>query len=138
MTLLDFDLSEIYGATSRQKAAPAPEPQLREEVTITPRPSTTAQAYLARQDEQWSWEDLRDYVVTKIQEIHGPQPRDHFKEMGTFKGFLSRWEEMAPAIARYAFEVEGGWWRSAPISTGRFAKGSDPFFSAVILDRLGR
>lgn len=127
--MLDFD-SEV------ETQVPTRAPQLVERVTVIVRPAEVEQAYRARQDEQWTWGDLRDYVVTQIERYHGPQPRDHYKEMGIFKGFLGRWQEAAPAIARHAFEVERGMWRSAPISVSRFAKGSDPYFSIVIAERL--
>lgn len=138
MTMLDLDFDEIPGATApaRPQATTRTSPRIVEQVTITPKASRTEQAYLARDAADWSWSDLRDYVVTKIQEIHGPQPRDHHKEMGIFKGFLSRWGALAPAIARHAYEVEGGWWRSSPIYVTRFCKGSDDYFSRVIAEKI--
>jgi hypothetical protein len=129
--MLDFD-------SAVEAAAPTRPAQLVERVTVTTRPSEIEQAYRAREDEQWSWSDLRDYVVTQIEAVHGPQPRDHYKEMGIFKAFASRWQEAAPAIARHAFEVERGMWRSAPISVSRFAKGSDPYFAVPIAERLAQ
>jgi hypothetical protein len=40
------------------------------------------------------------------------------------------------AIAKAAFEVQNGMWRSAPISVQRFCKGSDVFFADVIAERV--
>jgi hypothetical protein len=80
----------------------------------------------------WTWEQLRDYVVGHIQAVNGVFPRDPDKEMGVFKAFLDRWKSDAVPIARYAFEVMNGYWRNAPISVNRFCKGSDPYFAKVI------
>jgi len=132
--MLDFD--SVVETRKATKSAP-PKAQVVERTTVTTRPAEVEKAYLVRQDEQWGWEDLRDYVVNQILTIHGPQPRDHYKEMGIFKGFLARWGGLASAIARHAFEVERGMWRSAPISVSRFTKGNDAYFAEVIAKRLG-
>jgi hypothetical protein len=86
--------------------------------------------------EVWAWDDLRDYVVSGIEDRFGAFPRDTRKESGIFKSFLARWGEQAQAIARYAFEVADGRWAGAPISVNRFCKGSDPYFAEVIVARL--
>jgi hypothetical protein len=86
----------------------------------------------------WSWQQLRDYVVGKIFELHGPDPRNDKKELGIFKAFADRWGADAPDIARYAMEVMGGFWKNAPVSVNRFCKGSDPYFAKPILDHLNR
>lgn len=135
MTMLDLDFDEIPTTPRARRSAPLA-PTVVETVTVTPRPSQAEQAYLARPEAEWDWSDLRDYVVTRIQEVHGPQPRDHKKEMGIFKGFLSRWGADAAAIARHAYEVEGGWWRGAPIYVTRFCKGSDDYFARVIASKI--
>ena len=92
--------------------------------------------HLLHSDEQWTWYELRDYVVGKIIEIHGVFPRNEMKEMGIFKAFCARWGADAPAIARYAFESAGGYWKNAPVSVTRFCKGSDPYFSQLIVNHL--
>lgn len=86
--------------------------------------------------EQWTWQQLRDYVVSQIEAFHGPQPRNPLKEKGIFSAFLDRWGNQAPAIARAAFEVHQGFWHSAPISVNRFCKSSDQYFAQVISERL--
>lgn len=110
-------------------------PLVAEEVTVTPVASAAA-SYAMKAESSWGWSDLRDYVIREIESRHGPQVRDPKKEAGIFKGFMSRWPEQAVAIARSAFEVHDGMWRNAPISVNRFCKASDPYFSAVIAERL--
>lgn len=106
-----------------------------EEVTLTPRRSE-ARAFIAKEEATWEWSDLRDYVVTEIEKRFGAFPRDMRKESGIFKSFLTRYADQAPAIARFAFEVEDGFWGGAPISVNRFCKNSDPFFADKIKVRL--
>jgi hypothetical protein len=113
----------------------APEVRITESVTVTAQPSS-ARAYLAKGEANWSWQDLRDYVVAQIEQRFGVFPRDPRKESGIFKSFLSRYPEHAAAIARYAFEVSDGFWGGAPISVNRFCKGSDRYFADVIAERL--
>lgn len=108
------------------EAPPVPEPQRQ--------PSAVSRVYLAK--DEWTWQDLRDYVVHEIEARFGLFPRDHNKETGIFKGFHSRWGVDSQAIARYAFEVLGGRWAGAPISVFRFTKGSDEYFAAEIHQRL--
>jgi hypothetical protein len=90
------------------------------------------QSYQMKSD--WSWQDLRDYVVSSIEAVHGPFPRNAIKESGIFKGFLNRWGDQSQVIAKRAFEVYGGMWAGAPISVYRFAKSSDEFFAKPILN----
>jgi hypothetical protein len=94
------------------------------------------QTHLLREDAQWGWADLRDYVVGQIERLRGPFPRNDRNEMGIFKGFVSRHGERSAAIARYAFEDLKGWWRGAPVGVGRFARASDPYFADPIKVRL--
>lgn len=84
----------------------------------------------------WGWEQLRDYVYRMSDERWGAQPRDVLKDSGIFKGFVKRWGDKAEPIARHAFETCSGVWRGAPVRTGRFTQGSDPYFAAVIAKNL--
>jgi hypothetical protein len=105
--------------------------------TVTVHQFTPAAAtHLMRPVEAWTWSELRDYVVGKIIEIHGVFPRNNMKEGAIFKAFCTRWGDDAPAIARYAFESMGGYWKNAPVSVNRFCKGSDPYFAQLIVDHL--
>lgn len=99
-------------------------------------PASQSRGYLLRDDGQWSWQDLRDYVVGQIEQRFGPFPRDAVKEASIFKGFVSRHGASAAPIARYAFEVCGGVWANGNIQVYRFCKGSDPFFAVPIAQRL--
>jgi hypothetical protein len=108
-------------------------PTVVERVHVT---SVAGAAYLLKDDSEWSANDLRDYVMGQIEQYHGPQIRNSMKESAIFKGFLSRHGAKAVAIARFAFENQRGMWQRAPISANRFCKGSDPFFSDVIAERL--
>lgn len=106
---------------------------VEENVKVIHQPSTS-RSYLGKTD--WAWDDLRDYVVAEVEQRFGTFPRDSRKEAAIFKSFLSRWPEKAQAIAKYAFEVEDGRWAGAPISINRFCKGSDPYFSEKIVERV--
>lgn len=106
---------------------------VRETVRVSP---VAGASYLLKDDSQWTWEDLRDYVMGQIERYHGPQLRNPVKEAAIFKGFLTRHGDKAVAIARFAFEVQRGMWQRAPISANRFCKGSDPYFADVIKGRL--
>jgi hypothetical protein len=106
---------------------------VRQTVEVTPVPTRSD---LLTTQAEWSWQEFRDYVVSQIESLHGPFPRDSRKEYGIFNRFLTAYGQEGIAVARYAFEVCGGWWNSAPISINRFAKGSDPYFVLPILERL--
>lgn len=117
-------------------APPRPDAaQVRETVTVTRAPSS-ARGYLARDPRGWDWSDLRDYVVHEHERRFGTFPRDSRKEHGIFTRFLREYGEDAARIARYAFDECDGVWHGAPVRVERFARGSDPYFSQVILDRL--
>jgi hypothetical protein len=94
-------------------------------------------------DADWNWQAIRDYVHDQICQIHGDfPPMPAVQESGIFKAFLKRWPNddfpvvTGPQIARYAFEVEGGWWYGAPIGYGRFTKASDGYFAVPIATKL--
>jgi hypothetical protein len=82
------------------------------------------------------WEKLRDYVIEKILDVHGPFPRDNRRENTIFMGFYGRWEDLSLPIARHAFEVTGGDWLGAPVSVARFEKSSDIVFAQRIAGLL--
>jgi hypothetical protein len=85
----------------------------------------------------WSWEQLRDYVMRAIVERHGPQPRREQAQINSvFKSFATRWGRQAGPIARFAFEQQDGFWRSAPVTITRFTKGNDGYFAGPISERL--
>jgi hypothetical protein len=96
-----------------------------------------ARTDLLTDETEWTWAELRDYVVAQITERFGAFPRDSRKEYGIFSRFLNTYGADAVAIAKYAFGPAcDGWWGRAPISVNRFAKGSDPYFAKPILERL--
>jgi hypothetical protein len=108
---------------------------VREEVGIQPQgPSKTTHIALA--DEQWGWEQLRDYVVTQIEKVNGIFPRNRITEKAIFTSFAKRWGPDAPKIARYAFEVADGYWKNAPIGVNRFCVASDQYFAEPIVEHL--
>jgi hypothetical protein len=109
--------------------------QIVETVEVLPRPQV-ARTDLTKPETQWGWEEMRDYVVTNIEQRFGPFPHDSLKEASIFKAFLGRHGDKAPAIARHAFEVCDGRWAGAPIGVTRFCRNSDPFFAEVIVNRL--
>lgn len=108
---------------------------LTEEVTVTRRPSQ-ARSDLLVADEHWGWEEMRDYVVAQIEARTGTFPRDARKEASIFKRFCTKYTDLAPLVARYAFEVADGKWKGAPVSVNRFCKESDPYFADPILEHL--
>jgi hypothetical protein len=110
--------------------------QIAQQVTAT-KLGTAEAAYLLKPRNQWTWQDLRDYVITEQERRFGVQPRDPRKERGIFTGFISRHGvENAVLVAQAAFEVYEGMWASAPVTVTRFCKNSDPFFADVIITRL--
>lgn len=127
-------------ATAYGKAAVAPAPMLTYTAPApepVPMPTHTATTDLLDHSADWSWEQLRDYVLRAVTERHGPQPQaDPAKQAAIFKGFHARWGTKAGAIARFAFEQQDGYWRSAPITPTRFCRGSDPYFAQPIAERL--
>lgn len=130
--MIDFDipLNQPKTATVRQAA-----PEVTETVRVTP--NRSREHLSGRPVSEWNWSDLRDFIIESIEQRHGPQVRDPKKESGIIKSFISRWGiERAHAIAKAAFDVHDGMWRNAPITINRFAKGSDPYFAAIIADRL--
>lgn len=128
-----LDLSvPTYG----KAAAPAAPP-----VTIRPAavpgPVAMAATDLLDAPTDWSWEQLRDYVMRSIAERHGPQPRREAHQVNSiFKGFAARWGNQAGPIARFAFEQQDGFWRDAPVDIRRFTKGNDAYFAGPISERL--
>lgn len=95
-------------------------------------------AYLLKQDDEWTWSDLRDYVMHELEERHGPQTVNAVTQASTFKGFMKRHETRSAEIARYAMETCRGRWYGNPITVNSFCKNSDPTFANEILDLLDR
>jgi hypothetical protein len=112
-------------------------PAIVEQTAVTRKTGTAEASYLLKPADQWTWESLRDYVVTEAEKRFGAQVRDPKKEAGIFRGFIARHGiQDAVMVAMAAFEIYEGTWRSAPVTVTRFCKNSDPFFSEVILARL--
>lgn len=84
----------------------------------------------------WDWEALRDYIIERLEHRWGPQHRDPIKEAAIFRSFVKRWGAQSEAISRYVFEVADGIWMGTAVSINRWAKGSDPYFAAVINQKL--
>lgn len=142
---VDPFLAHLMGGSATQPVSqsPAPEPQVQQEATVVAREEVSVvpmandrHLYVGKPDSEWEWRDLQDYVVDQIEAIHGPFVRDNKQEYGIFNAFVGRWGKQSAAIARYAFEECGGYWVNAPVTITRFTKGNDPFFAAVISQRL--
>jgi hypothetical protein len=104
--------------------------------TATAAKSFPSSAYLLKKAADWTWQDLRDYVIMAITEKFDAPQRDLLKEAAIFKGFISRYGTVdAVLIATCAFEINGGVWRHAPITITRFTKNNDPYFADVLLAR---
>lgn len=129
--MLDFS-----AATYGKAATSAPPVTIRP--AAAPAPVAMAAADLLDAPADWSWEQLRDYVMRAVAERHGPQPRRESHQVNSiFKSFASRWGRQAGPIARFAFEQQDGFWRSAPVDIRRFTKGNDEYFAQPIAERLG-
>lgn len=129
-------MTRFYPGMSVQETVEIVAPKDIATVTVESRPTSSSGQTDLLTGEQWGWEQLRDYVNRCLDERWGARPHDVLKESGIFKGFVKRWGSQAEAIARCAFEVHNGVWRTAPISVGRFTAGSDPYFAAVIAKNL--
>lgn len=133
--MIDFD--ELAGASRRVVTTKPVE--ITQVVTETVRvaPLSSRVSHHSKPIEQWNWSDLRDYLITNIEAVHGPQVRDPRKEAGILKAFIARWGiEQAFVIAQAACEFYGCVWRNTPLTISRFAQGSDPYFAQVIADKL--
>lgn len=126
---------DLNGTQTSPSVVKEAAPVITTTTTVTPE-SSESRTHLLSGDEQWGWKELRDYVVSSIEQKFGPFPRDYKKEYGIFSSYLTRYGNDAPKIARAAFESYNGMWSSAPISINRFCKASDPFFSDVILNKI--
>jgi hypothetical protein len=123
--------------------APAPVPSVTRVRSVAPVPTSTVsstetnRSFLTKPAAQWTWKDLQGYVVSKIEQMHGPFPRSTTREFGIFNSFAMRYGKDAGPIAVFAFETSStpGRWKGAPINVGRFARGSDPYFADVILNQ---
>ncbi|MGW9067879.1 hypothetical protein ACWGQT_00305 [Streptomyces yangpuensis] len=130
--MINFSADAAYGKTATTSTAPQPQ------TVTTPLQAPAATTDLLDHPRDWSWQQLRDYVLRAIAERHGPQPpADPAREASIFKAFHGRWGQQAGPIARFAFEQQDGYWRSSPVTTTRFCKGSDDYFAAPIAERLG-
>jgi hypothetical protein len=110
---------------------------------VTPKPRQApvqASSDALRADENWTADDLRTYVLRKIEERHGAQPdHGHPKMRAIFNRFYEAWGAVdAARIARYAFEGQArpGFWKGAPIKATRFTRGNDEWFARAILDQI--
>lgn len=130
--VLNFDTElDECGVTRLTKAAD------HQAETPVGRPTVSqSRTHILTQEADWTWEQMRDFVVTEIETRFGPFPRNPIKEKAIFNAFIGRWNGQSVAIAKAAFDVFDGWWQSAPVSINRFCKNSDPFFAAPIADRL--
>lgn len=133
MPLIDFNNVQV--APPKPAARTEFVTQVRETVTVTQPESR--RTFVGKEAEEWTDEDLRSYVVNKIQERIGASfPRDVRKEVTIFRSFHKRHGRQAGPIAVAAFELYGGVWYDAPISVNTFTIKSDPYFADVIKSRL--
>lgn len=125
-------------APERAAAVPTTEtvtaPVVVQRVTLQQTPSRSD---LLLDTQQWTWAELRDYVVAQIIERFGPFPRDARKEYGIFSRYFTEYGQSGIAVAQYVFgPVCEGWWGNAPVSVNRFCRASDAYFSIPIIERL--
>lgn len=138
--LLDFE-SEIDTHPETRIRVTTRTPQVVERIRVVadrPRTDAPRTEFMFKEGARWSWEDLRDYVTTEIEKRFGKFPRNH-TETGIFKSFIKRFPDgRAERIARYAFEMQNGRWRGAPIGIQRFCIASDPYFADKIEEYLNQ
>ena len=129
-------LPPVTSVPAFRPPAPTAAPVITQSVSVQTTQSRSD--LLAASDAEWTWVELRDFVVAQIVERFGAFPRDSRKEHAIFNRFISTFGPSdAAAIARYAFGPScDGWWGKAPIQIQRFCKGSDSYFAHVILQRL--
>jgi hypothetical protein len=133
MTLINFDddTDTITAPVTVQQATPV----IVQSVAVKPAPSAGSK-HVLKPVEAWGWEELRDYVVSSIEKIHGPFPRNFKTEGSIFKSFCNRWGTQAGPIAQMAFTQFEGMWKGSPISVNRFCIASDVYFAAPLAERL--
>lgn len=102
-------------------------------VSITERRRPAPKSHLASSHEDWTWEQLRDYLKANIS-VEGYEP---FKVASIVKGFMARWGGQAVAIAKYLIEDEEGVWAGHPVTITSFCKGSDLYVASPVSERLG-
>lgn len=98
--------------------------------------SSSTKTHLLADGTAWSWQQIRDYVISEIEMRQGAQAYESQKLIGIFKGFVSRWGDQASTITRYAFEVCDGVWVGRPVTVTSWCKKADPFFAEPIAERL--
>lgn len=133
-SLRNYDDLDLIGAVVASDIT-----EIREEVRLVPAPRLDAsrQSWEGASDSDWTWVELRDYVLRQITLVSGGVTDNPAKVAGIMKRFVKEYGVHSATIARYAFEVCGGWWNNQPITVARFCKANDPYFAQVILDRLG-
>jgi len=144
--VLNFtDLSKQLAESTPVQERRVEVPVVQEQVTVTPLPAPAPQPetkpgipsfHVPPLASSLEWEKLRDYVVERIEAVHGPFPREPRRENTTFMAFYARWEDLALPIAKYAFEEAEGFWLGAPVSVARFEKSSDAAFAMKIAEKL--
>lgn len=142
-------LSTLIPRPPRTDSGPAQPPLLtltqtvqavEEQIVVWAAP--TPSSHLSVPAEHWDWSHLRDYVVAGIETTLGhalpgrSDSKSRAKEKAIFTGFLARYGDRSPDIARYAFTVAEGYWRNAPISVQRFCRNSDQYFADPIIKHL--
>lgn len=92
--------------------------------------------YLLKDDYEWTWQDLRDYVVNEMLDREFEVESDAIRESAIFRSFMKRWDLRGVAIARHVFEIMDGKWFGQPITINNFCKGQDPHFAKSVDNRL--
>lgn len=135
--MIDFGALTYERQKNRTNAVTQAAPVSVTQTVQVTRAEPKAASYLLKQSAQWTWKDLRDYVMAEVEKVVGLEKRNAAKEAGIFKGFIARHgTEDAVTIARAAFQLYNGMWRNAPIRVERFCANSDPYFAEPILARV--
>lgn len=95
----------------------------------------TSKGYLLKDDLDWDWKDLRDFVLDEMEQRGIEVEEEPTKVASIFKAFFKRWDLKGIAIARNIFEVRDGQWYNHPISVNNFCAGQDAYFSKPVFEQ---
>jgi len=87
--------------------------------------------WLLKDDSDWTAEDLRGYIYSKMAELYIDSDHDPMWDLSILRSFLGRFDN-AVAIARYVYENLGGLWRYTPVTPTSFVKDADSRFGIPI------
>lgn len=95
----------------------------------------TSKGYLLKEDLDWDWQDLRDFILDEMESRGISVDEPAAKVSGIIKSFFKRWDLKGIAIARNIFEIREGQWYNHPITITNFCENQDPYFAKPVFDQ---